>query len=134
VQYSDRQNRKEIAMKRVLLSAMFAALLVPQGVMAIGCPYVIKVKNQLPSAASLLEVKSRIRGLSWSIIENFGGDGLMVKQDTNWSDDYKTASLCNTTKHDFQLKFRNAQNNIVVKEKEAIKVQNGQTITFTLGN
>lgn len=120
-------------MKKVFLAALCAALLLPQSASAIGCPYVIKVKNKLPSAANLLEIKSRIRGLSWTVIENFDSEGVMVKDDTNWSDDYKTASLCNTTKHDFQLKFRNAQNNIVVKKKEAIKVKNGQTVTFTLG-
>ena len=120
-------------MKRLILSALFAGILLPQSALAIGCPYVIKVKNQLPSAANLIEIKSRIRGLSWAVVENFDGDGVMGKHDTNWSDDYRTASLCNTTKHDFQLKFRNAQNNIVVKKKEAIKVKNGQTVTFTLG-
>ena len=51
----------------------------------------------------------------------------MVIHDTNRSDAHETASLCNTTKHDFQLRFRNAQNNIVVKKKEAIKVKSAQT-------
>ena len=120
-------------MRKVLLLAVFVALVMPETVFAVGCPYVIKVKNKLPSAANLLEIKSRITGLTWAKIENFDGDGLMVKDGKNWSDDYKTSSLCNTTKHDFQLKFRNAQNNIVIKSKDKIKVKNGQTITFTLG-
>ena len=120
-------------MKKVILAALCAAILAPQSALALGCPYVVKVKNQLPSAANLLEIKARIKGLSWSVIENFDGEGVMVKDGKNWSDDYKTSSLCNTTKHDFQLKFRNAQNNIVVKKKEAIKVKNGQTVTFSLG-
>lgn len=120
-------------MKKIILSAILTAIIAPQGAFALGCPYVIKVKNQLPSAVNLLEIKSRINGLSWSKIETFKGEGVMVKDDKNWSDDYKTASLCNTTKHDFQLKFRNAQNNIVIKTKDDIKVKNGQTITFTLG-
>ncbi|MES9972283.1 MAG: hypothetical protein ABW092_19805 [Candidatus Thiodiazotropha sp.] len=125
--------QKELMMKKLLFALLFAAIILPQSAFAIGCPYVIKVRNHLPSAANLLELKSRIRGLSWAVIENFENEGIMVKNDTNWSDDYRTASFCNTTKHDFQLKFRNAQNNIVIKNKEAIKVKNGSTVTFTLG-
>ena len=121
-------------MKKLFLLVGFVAFVAPQTAFAIGCPYVIKVKNKLPSAANLIEIKSRIRGLPWAVIETFEGNGVMVKHETNWSDDYKTSSICNTTKHDFQLKFRNAQNNIVVKKKEDIKVKNGQTVTFTLGN
>jgi len=125
--------KMEFDMKKLLLLATFAGFLVPHTVFAIGCPYVIKVKNQLPSAANLIEIKSRVNGLTWAIIETFEGEGQMVKDGKNWSDNYRTSSLCNTTKHDFQLKFRNAQNNIVVKKKEDIKVKNGKTVTFTLG-
>ena len=118
-------------MKIIALSVAVIVLLLLSN-SANACPYVLKVKNKLPSAVNLLELKTRISGLTWKIEDRFV-EGQMIKQDTNWSEDYKTDSLCNTTKHDFQLKFVNAQDNIVVKTVEKVKVNNGETITFTLG-
>ena len=39
-----------------------------------GCPYVIKVVNDLPESVNLLEIKSRIGGLTWLVIENFNNE------------------------------------------------------------
>ena len=97
------------------------------------CPYLIQVENNLPNSATLLEIKSRISGLTWKVIEHFDGEGHILAPEKRWSDDYRTASLCNTTKHDFQLKFKNSQNNIRVKTRSGIKVKNGQTVKFILG-
>jgi hypothetical protein len=129
--------RKDILVKKMLVVTVLGGLLVgfalSEPAFAVGCPYVIKVMNKLPNTANLLEIKSRISGLTWRVIENFDNSGLMLQDGRNWSRDYTTTSLCNTTNHDFQLKFRNTQNNIVIKTKDKIKVKNGQTITFTLG-
>ena len=64
----------------------------------------VLVENSLPNSATLLEIKSRISGLTWKKIENFDNEGHILAPDKKWSDDYNTASLCNTTKHDFQVK------------------------------
>lgn len=119
-------------MKIIALLVALVGLTLSDSAFAIGCPYVLKVENKLPSAVNLLELKTRISGLTWKIEDTFK-EGQMIKEDTNWSEDYSTDSLCNTTKHDFQLKFVNAQDNIVVRTLEKIKVNNGETITFTLG-
>ena len=119
-------------MKIIALLVVGVGLMLSHSALAIACPYVLKVENKLPSAVNLVELKTRISGLTWKTEDTFP-DSQMIKEDTNWSDDYSTDSLCNTTKHDFQLKFKNAQDNVVVKTLEKIKVNNGETITFTLG-
>jgi hypothetical protein len=123
---------KECAMKIIALLVALVGLMLSDSAFAIGCPYVLKVDNKLPGAVNLVELKTRISGLTWKVEDTFKDDQ-MINKATNWSDEYHTDSLCNTTKHDFQLKFKNAQNNVVVKTVEKIKVNNGETITFTLG-
>lgn len=98
-----------------------------------GCPYLIKVQNNLANPATLLEIKSRIVGLSWKVIEDFKGNAEVVKDGAAWSDEYRTSSLCNTTKHDLQLKFINSLGNIKIKKRNGVKIKNGDTVKFTLG-
>ncbi len=100
---------------------------------SVGCPYVIEVENKLPNAANLISIKARIVGLPWNVIEDFGGNPQPISAGAVWNDDYKTSSACNTTRHDFQLKFRNAQNVIKTKRKNGIKVKNGTKVKFVLG-
>ena len=119
-------------MRIITLAGAVVGLMLSNSAFAIACPYILKVENKLPGAVNLVELKTRISGLTWKVEDTFK-DGQMIKQDTNWSDEYSTDSLCNTTKHDFQLKFKNAQDNVVVKTVEQIKVNNTEPITFTLG-
>ncbi len=97
------------------------------------CPYVIEVESGLPNPATLLEIKSRISGLTWLVIEKFDNHGEVLNPNKKWSEDYKTASFCNTTKHDFQLKFLNNLGNIKIKKRNGIKFKNGSKVKFTLG-
>ena len=116
---------------------LLIGLTMPESAFAMGCPYVIEVLNKRQSAANLLEIKSRISGMngqSWKIVEDFKGQGGEVLEgEQTWEEYYRTDALCTTTKYDFLLKFADAKHNLDVKTLEEIKVNNGETVTFTLG-
>lgn len=116
---------------------LLLGLTMPESVFAMGCPYVIEVLNKGQSAANLLEIKSRISGMtgrSWKIVEDFKGQGgEMLEGEQTWEEYYRTEALCTTTKYDFLLKFADAKLGLDFKTLENIKVNNGETVTFTIG-
>jgi hypothetical protein len=116
---------------------LLVGLMIPESAFAMGCPYVIEVLNKRQSAANLLEIKSRISGMSgqsWKTVEDFKGQGgEMLEGEQTWAEYYRTDALCTATKYDFLLKLADAKHSLDVKTLEKIKVNNGETITFTLG-
>ena len=116
---------------------LLIGLTMAESVFAMGCPYVIEVLNKRQSAANLLEIKSRISGMngqSWKIVEDFKGQGgEMLEGEQTWEEYYRTDARCTTTKYDFLLKFADAKLGLDFKTLENIKVNNGETVTFTLG-
>ena len=124
-------------MRNMAVVLLLVGLTMPESAYAMGCPYVIEVLNTRQSAANLLEIKSRISGMigqSWKIVEDFKGQGGEVLEgEQTWAEYYRTDALCTTTKYDFLLKFADAKHSLDVKMLEKIKVNNGETVTFTLG-
>jgi hypothetical protein len=116
---------------------LLIGLTMSESAFAMGCPYVIEVLNKRQSAANLLEIKSRISGMngqSWKIVEDFKGQGGEVLEgEQTWEEYYRTDALCTTTKYDFLLKFADAKHSLDVKTLEKIQVNQGETVTFTLG-
>lgn len=124
-------------MRKMAVVLVLVGLMMPESSFAMGCPYVIEVLNKRHSAANLLEIKSRISsmtGHAWKMVEDFKGHGgEMLEGEQTWVEYYRTDSLCTTTKYDFLLKFRDAKHTVDVKTLERINVNNGETVTFTLG-
>lgn len=124
-------------MRNMAVVVLLIVLTMPESAFAMGCPYVIEVLNKRQSAANLLEIKSRISGMSgrsWKIVEDFKGQGgEMLEGERTWEEYYRTDALCTTTKYDFLLKFADAKHSLEVKTLEKIQVNNGETVTFTLG-
>lgn len=124
-------------MRNMTVVLVLIGLTMPDSAFAIGCPYVIEVLNKRQSAANLLEIKSRISGMSgqsWKIVKDFKGQGGEVLEGAQtWEEYYRTDALCTTTKYDFLLKFADAKHSLDVKTLEKITVNNGETVTFTLG-
>ena len=124
-------------MRNLSVALMLVALMMPESGFAMGCPYVIEVVNKRHGAANLLEIKSRISDMSgeaWKMVEDFKGQGgEMLEGEQTWAEYYRTDSLCTTKKYDFLLKFSDTKHTVDVKTLEKINVNNGETITFTLG-
>ena len=124
-------------MRNMAVVVLLIGLTMSESAFAMGCPYVIEVLNKRQSAAKLLEIKSRISGMngqSWKIVEDFKGQGGEVLEgEQTWEEYYRTDALCTTTKYDFLLKFADAKHSLDVKTLEKIQVNQGETVTFTLG-
>jgi hypothetical protein len=124
-------------MRNIAVVVLLIGLTMSESAFAMGCPYVIEVLNKRQSAANLLEIKSRISGMngqSWKIVEDFKGQGGEVLEgEQTWEEYYRTDALCTTTKYDFLLKFTDAKHSLDVKTLEKIQVNQGETVTFTLG-
>jgi|KBSSwiStaDraftv2_1062776.scaffolds.fasta_scaffold1085459_2 hypothetical protein len=124
-------------MRNMAVVVLLIGLTMSESAFAMGCPYVIEVLNKRQSAANLLEIKSRISGMngqSWKIVEDFKGQGGEVLEgEQTWEEYYRTDALCTTTKYDFLLKFADAKHSLDVKTLEKIQVNQGETVTFTLG-
>jgi hypothetical protein len=124
-------------MRNMAVVVLLMGLTMSESAFAMGCPYVIEVLNKRQSAANLLEIKSRISGMngqSWKIVEDFKGQGGEVLEgEQTWEEYYRTDALCTTTKYDFLLKFADAKHSLDVKTLEKIQVNQGETVTFTLG-
>ena len=124
-------------MRNMAMVVLLIGLMMSESAFAMGCPYVIEVLNKRQSAANLLEIKSRISGMngqSWKIVEDFKGQGGEVLEgEQTWEEYYRTDALCTTTKYDFLLKFADAKHSLDVKTLEKIQVNQGETVTFTLG-
>lgn len=124
-------------MRNMAMVVLLIGLTMSESAFAMGCPYVIEVLNKRQSAANLLEIKSRISGMngqSWKIVEDFKGQGGEVLEgEQTWEEYYRTDALCTTTKYDFLLKFADAKHSLDVKTLEKIQVNQGETVTFTLG-
>lgn len=132
-----RHQIREGTMRNMAVVLLLVGLMIPESAFAMGCPYVIEVLNKRQSAANLLEIKSRISGMSgqsWKTVEDFKAQGgEMLEGEQTWAEYYRTDALCTATKYDFLLKFADAKHSLDVKTLEKIKVNNGETITFTLG-
>jgi len=124
-------------MRNMAVVVLLIGLTMSESAFAMGCPYVIEVLNKRQSAANLLEIKSRISGMngqSWKIVEDFKGQGGEVLEgEQTWEEYYRTDAHCTTTKYDFLLKFADAKHSLDVKTLEKIQVNQGETVTFTLG-
>lgn len=124
-------------MRNMAVVVLLIGLTMSESAFAMGCPYVIEVLNKRQSTANLLEIKSRISGMtgqSWKIVEDFKGQGGEVLEgEQTWEEYYRTDALCTTTKYDFLLKFADAKHSLDVKTLEKIQVNQGETVTFTLG-
>ena len=113
--------------KTLVVVAAFAMSL--PAVTAVACPYYIKVKNNNQNTVTVTKVETRIKGLSWK--SQWKGSR-NVKGGKSWSEEYKTTSLCNTTKHDIQVHYTLSNNNKKSKKKTDVKVQRGQTYTVSV--
>jgi hypothetical protein len=115
-------------MNKAISLAAALAITFAAGV-ATACPYYLKIKNNNANTVTVTKVETRIGGLSWK--KKWSGSH-NVKSGKSWSEEYKTTSLCNTTKHDFQVHYTLSNNNKKSQKKTGVKVQRGSTYTISV--